>query len=119
MSPAADAADRLVDDPVARGARTAPATPTSRLLTSPGPQREKDKKEKDKKEMAAGAAGAAAVGRRHASRARGKSRGGRLTAPQFPLMSPRDDLFLPPTLRVAFGTALVARLRQGIKREGD
>ena len=81
MSPAADAADRLVDDPVARGARTAPATPTSRLLTSPGPQREKDKKEKDKKEMAAGAAGAAAVGRRHASRARGKSRGGRLTAP--------------------------------------
>ena len=49
MSPAADAADRLVDDPVARGARTAPATPTSRLLTSPAPQREKDKKENTKR----------------------------------------------------------------------
>jgi hypothetical protein len=49
VSPAADAADRLVDDPVARGARTAPATPTSRLLTSPAQPREKDKKENTKR----------------------------------------------------------------------
>jgi hypothetical protein len=37
VSRAADAADRLVDDPVARGARIAPAPPTSPRLTAPAP----------------------------------------------------------------------------------
>src|ERR1700683_2564173 len=68
QSPAADAADRLVDAPVARGGRTAPAPPTSPLLTAPAPQRRPQQRTRQSLELHPARAPAFAPNRNFAKR---------------------------------------------------